>query len=96
VRLLLDALLAYAKDQDEVLVARDYKRRHDEMCAARAVLIDFTRYWDTLSAALTGREKMIIDADKLPGRTHLWMVPLEPFRFPLPGMLPPQRPNENP
>jgi Cu+-exporting ATPase len=92
--LLRDALHAYANGQDPDGVTRDYQRRRGEQLATRAALIDFARYWEKLSAALAGREKIVIDADKVPGRTHLWMVPIEPFQFPFPGMLPPRRSNE--
>jgi Cu+-exporting ATPase len=89
--LLRDALHAYADGQDADGVARDYQRRRGEMLATRAALVDFARYWEKLTAALAGREKIVIDADKVPGRTHLWMVPIEPFPFPLPGMMLPRR-----
>jgi Cu+-exporting ATPase len=93
--LLRDALHAYANGQDPDGVARDYQRRRGELLATRAALIDFARYWEKLSAALVGRDKIVIDADKVPGRTHLWMVPIEPFPFPLPGMMPPRRGSED-
>jgi hypothetical protein len=33
----------------------------------------------------------------VPGRRHLWLLPFEPFRFPLPGMGMPERsPREPP
>jgi hypothetical protein len=92
--LLRDALHAYANGQDADGVARDYQRRRGELLATRAALIDFARYWEKLTAALAGREKVVIDADKVPGRTHLWMVPIEPFQFPFPAMVPPRRSNE--
>jgi regulator of protease activity HflC (stomatin/prohibitin superfamily) len=94
--LLREALHAYADGQDPEAVVRDYQKRRGELVAARAVLVDFARYWEALSAALAGREKIIIDADKVPGRTHLWMVPIEPFRFPIPAMTMPRRPSEEP
>jgi len=33
---------------------------------------------------------VIIDADKVPGRRHLWMLPFEPPRLP-PSMLMPRK-----
>ena len=33
----------------------------------QAALTDFRLYWDALARALAGREKVIIDADKVPG-----------------------------
>jgi hypothetical protein len=55
------------------------------------MLMDFRAYWDALSAALANREKIIIDADKVPGRRNLWLVPLGPFGFPMSGMMPAPR-----
>jgi regulator of protease activity HflC (stomatin/prohibitin superfamily) len=89
--LIRDALRAYADGQDPEGVARDYQRRRAELVAVRAALVDFARYWETISGALAGREKVVIDADKVPGRTHLWLVPIEPFGFPFsPAMMMPQ------
>ncbi len=89
--LLRDAWRAYGNGQDLDSVLRDYQRRRGELLAARAVLVDFARYWETIGGALAGREKVVIDADKVPGHTHLWLVPMEPFRFPFPGMIPPTK-----
>ena len=46
------------------------------------------------ATALAGREKVIIDADKVPGRQHLFLMPLEPFRMMLPPAMPPRRGEE--
>jgi Cu+-exporting ATPase len=88
--LLRDALHAFNDGQDAETVVRDYKKRREELIALQAAVIDFTRYWETVAPALAARDKVIIDSDKVPGRTHLWFVPIEPFRFPLPGMMPPK------
>jgi Cu+-exporting ATPase len=67
---------------------RDYLRRRGEARAAKAALVDFRLYWEALSAALAGRDKVIVDADKVPGRRHLWLLPPELPRPPAPAMAP--------
>lgn len=67
----------------EVIAA--YQRRRQEALTQQQKLMDFRTYWDTLSAALANREKILIDADKVPGRRNLWLFP---FGFPMPGMTP--------
>ncbi len=64
-------------------VKRHYWERRADAVARQAVLTDFRLYWEALSAALTDREKVIIDADNAPGRRHLWLTP-----FPLPAAEP--------
>ncbi len=54
----------------------------------QAALTDFRLYWDALAQALAGREKVIIDADKVPGRRHLLFLDPEQFRFPFPFTIP--------
>jgi regulator of protease activity HflC (stomatin/prohibitin superfamily) len=60
----------------------EYLRRRSAAVRLREQLTDFRLYWDMLAAALAGRDKVIIDADKVPGRRHLWLAP-EPPRVPL-------------
>ena len=59
----------------------------------QADLTDFRLYWEMLATTLAGREKVIIDAEQVPGRRHLFLMPLEPFRMMLPAM-PPRRGEE--
>jgi Cu+-exporting ATPase len=61
-----------------------YRRRRQELQQRQAELVDFRLYWDGLSTALTGRPKVLIDAERLPGRRALWLVPFEPMPAPLP------------
>jgi Cu+-exporting ATPase len=68
-----------------------YRERRAAAMARQAALTDFRLYWDALASALTGREKVIIDAENVPGRRHLWLTPFEPLPFPFPGMGPPER-----
>jgi Cu+-exporting ATPase len=72
-------------------VGQEYLRHRHEALVQKQMLMDFRAYWDALTAALANREKILIDADKVPGRRNLWLVPLGPFGFPMPGMVPPVR-----
>jgi Cu+-exporting ATPase len=45
-------------------------------------LSDFRLFWDALSRALSGREKVLIDADQVSGHRHLLMMDPEKFRPP--------------
>jgi regulator of protease activity HflC (stomatin/prohibitin superfamily) len=67
---------------------REYQRRRGEALAVQEALTDFRLYWEMLAGALAGRDKVLIDSAKVPGRRSLWMLPLEPFR----GMFPPTTP----
>ena len=73
--------LAKAK-QDAFFACYEARRQHSE-------LTDFRLYWEMLGSTLTGREKVIIDADNVPGRRHLFLMPLEPFRLTIPATPPP-------
>jgi Cu+-exporting ATPase len=87
-RLLLGALELSLQDRSPEEVERAYLQSRDEALKQQAALTDFRLYWEMLAAALSGREKVIVDADKVPGRRHLFLVPLEPFRMMFPAMPP--------
>jgi regulator of protease activity HflC (stomatin/prohibitin superfamily) len=58
--------------------AREYRRRRRARLEEQAALTDFRLYWESLAEALAGRPKVLVDADKLPARRSLWLVPFEP------------------
>ncbi len=91
-RLFRDAWKELSKDRPAALVGTEYLRRRGEALAQKQMLMDFRAYWDALSASLANRDKIIIDADKVPGRRNLWLLPTGPFGFPMPGMMPAPRP----
>jgi Cu+-exporting ATPase len=70
------------------VVAKEYWQRREEALERQRVLTDFRLYWEALSAALSGREKILIDADKVPGRRNLWLIPFDPLRPPMPNRMP--------
>ncbi len=90
-RLFRDAWKEMSKGRSAANVGAEYLHRREEALAQQQMLMDFRAYWDSLSAALANREKIIIDADKVPGRRNLWLVPFGPFGFPMPGRMPAPR-----
>ncbi len=90
-RLFQQAWKEMSKGRSAADVGAEYLRRREEALVQQQMLMDFRAYWEALSAALANREKIIIDADKVPGRRNLWLVPLGPFGFPMPGMMPAPR-----
>jgi Cu+-exporting ATPase len=70
------------------LVYGDYDGRRKNKLAQQASLTDFRLYWDALARALTGRDKVIVDADNVPGRRHLLLLDPDQFRAPLPFLMP--------
>ena len=77
-------------------VGEEYQRRRDEALAQQADADGFPPVLGALVRALADRDKMIIDADKVPGRRSLWLVPLGPFGFPMPGTMPAPRSRRHP
>jgi Cu+-exporting ATPase len=71
-RLARDAVLALlAGERDAREVVREYFCRRDQAIADQVELTEFRIVWDALSAALAGRDKVLIDSDKVRGRLHL-------------------------
>jgi hypothetical protein len=70
---------------------RDYGRRRQELLALQAALTDFRLFWDAVGSALAGRSKLIIDAEKVPGKRNLLLFDPEQFRIPVPILGPPDR-----
>jgi regulator of protease activity HflC (stomatin/prohibitin superfamily) len=65
--------------------------RDSAQAATIATLTDFRLFWDALAQALTGRDKIIIDADEVPGRRNLLLLDPESWR--IPTLLPTRRTN---
>jgi Cu+-exporting ATPase len=77
-------------------VHAEYQRKHSEQHELQASLTDFRIYWDTLARALAGREKVIVDADQVPGRRHLLLLDPDQFRTPVPFLIEPERKTSSP
>jgi Cu+-exporting ATPase len=74
---------ALAKKKPEELT-REWSERRRQRLEAQAVLTDFRLFWDAMGRSLAGREKLIVDADKVPGRRQILLFDPEMFRIPVP------------
>jgi Cu+-exporting ATPase len=90
-RLLRDALRAIARGQDGTLAYQEYDRRRQQRLAAQQYLTDFRLTLDMLTDGLGKRAKVIVDADKVPGKRHLLMIDPELLRPLAPAMFPTDR-----
>jgi Cu+-exporting ATPase len=96
-QLLKDAFCALWHGQTPAAAYASYEHQRRSRLATQAALTDFRIYWDALAQTLAGHEKVIIDADKVPGRRHLLLLDPEQFRIPYPiavpreGNVPPAR-----
>jgi Cu+-exporting ATPase len=91
-RLFSAAWSELSKGRSATVVGEEFLRRRKEALAQNQTLMDFRLYWETLSASLVNRNKIIIDSDKVPGRRSLWLIPFGPSEttIPNPGILPRQ------
>jgi Cu+-exporting ATPase len=69
---LIDAVLGGASPRQAL---DDHAARRSARLAEAHEVADFRLYWDHLTAALAGRPKVLIDAEKIPVRRSLWLVP---------------------
>lgn len=90
-RLFRDACKEMSNGRPAAEAAKAFRRRREEALAQQQTLMDFRTYWEALSAALANRDKIFIDADKVPGRRNLWLLPPGLFGSPMPGMMPAPR-----
>jgi Cu+-exporting ATPase len=90
-RLLWDAAGELARGRTAEDVARDYARRRREWLAVQAGLTDFRLFWEAIGRALTGRDKLIVDSDRVPGRRQLLLFDPKDFRVPFPVLEAPER-----
>src|SRR5438067_467852 len=82
--LVRDTLAHWGKGAGVEEANRAYQRKRAEAVARYETLTDFRLHWDRLLPVLGARRLMLIDAQKLPGRRHLWLVPFEPRPLPAP------------
>jgi regulator of protease activity HflC (stomatin/prohibitin superfamily) len=64
-------------------VQREYEQHRKDRLDRQIALTDFRIYWDALTQVLAGREKVIVDADKVPGKRQLLMFDPDSVRVPL-------------
>jgi Cu+-exporting ATPase len=89
--LLQEAAQAIRGGQHPAAAYQDYQRHRRDLLALQATLTDFRLFWDALSASLAGRTKLIIDAEKVPGKRNLLLFDPEQFRVPIPILAPTDR-----
>ncbi len=89
--LTMDAVEAVLNGKTPEQAKKDMDARRSRMLALQAALTDFRQYWDSVAAALTGRELLLIDSDKIHARRQLFLFDPEQLRVPVPMLLPPDR-----
>jgi Cu+-exporting ATPase len=57
-----------------------YQERRSTLVQAQTSLTDFRLFWTALTQALSGRDKILLDTDRLPGRRNLFLVDPDQFR----------------
>jgi Cu+-exporting ATPase len=97
--LALDAIGEVRAGKAPALAYEGYRRRREELLALQPALNDFRLFWTALGRALAGRDKMVIDADKVNGRRNLLLMDPDQFKVPVPLLAPrpgPSGPGEGP
>jgi Cu+-exporting ATPase len=89
-RLLGQAALLMWRGQPASSAYHAYQSDRQAAQARLEALTDFRLFWAALEAALVGREKVLIDADNVPGRRHLLLLDPEQFRAPAPALIAPR------
>ena len=74
---LIEVLEGRKPDEVARITLEQLKARRDSWKA----LADFRRFWNAISSALAGRDKIILDSDK-PVKSNLWLMPSDFFRMP--------------
>ena len=92
-QLLDDVLREIADGKDVQKAWKNCESRRQELRETRRYLTDFRLTWDALTFVLRGRDKIIIDADKISGRRHLFLIDPDLVR---PAMLSPAPKHDGP
>jgi Cu+-exporting ATPase len=95
-RLLVQALYGIWSGVSAPAAYQAYQQDRHAALSRLAALTDFRLFWSALESALAGREKVLIDADNVPGRRHLLLLDPEQFRVPAPVLIPSERPSPSP
>ena len=64
--------------------AARYRQERDALLAMQPAITDFRIYWDAAASALTGRDLILIDSDKIPARRNLMLFDPELLHMPFP------------
>ena len=92
VNLCLDGVNAVLIGGTPEEVTADIARRRKMLIDVQTTLTDFRLFWDALGRALNGRDLVLIDADKVPGRRTLLLFDPDQFRVPVPMFMPQREP----
>jgi Cu+-exporting ATPase len=84
-RLLSDALGLMEAGEQFDDVWREYEASRNAVIARQTAVADFRLFWEALGAALKDRQKILIDADKVPGHRQLLLFDPKDFSPPLLG-----------
>jgi len=86
--LIVSALAHVFAGQSAGPAQAEYQKERQDRLAVRRALIDARLAWDAIARALADRPKVIVDADKIPGRRQLLLFDPEmvpPVVLPQPG-----------
>jgi Cu+-exporting ATPase len=89
--LCMDAIDAVFGGESPEQADADYRRRRQALIGLQGTLTDFRLFWEALAQALSGRDLVLIDADKVAGRRHLLLLDPDQFRVPVPMLMPQNR-----
>jgi Cu+-exporting ATPase len=89
--LLQDSLTGILNGQDFTSAIQDYDSRRNQRIKELNALTDFRLFWEAMGLALSGREKVLVDAEHTPGRRQLLMFDPEQLRVPSPVLAPSDR-----
>ena len=78
-----EAVAAVIAGRNSEAAMAEYRKRRDELLAVRRSLTEFRLSWEALAAALGGRAKVIVDADRVPGRRQLLLFDPAPAMPPI-------------
>lgn len=90
-QLTLDGIEAVLQGTPPEQAKKETDERRARMLAVQGALTDFRIYWDSVARALSGRELILIDSDKIQGRRQLFLFDPEQLRVPAPMLLPSDR-----
>jgi Cu+-exporting ATPase len=83
-RLLSHLVTVLSNGESTDVAMSDYRRQRAERLAVRRSLTEFRLAWDALTTAFGGRAKVIVDADRVPGRRQLLLYDPGPLPPPVP------------
>ncbi len=82
----LTAGFDYYKNSASIRESHEQRRQHQ--LAWQPALIEFRLFWEKIGQALSQRDLVLVDAEKVSGRRNLLMIDPEQFRLPLPFFAP--------